>query len=113
MRRTLVLAGMGLGATLAFLISRVIRLNRSESSNPWQGLREHIVDDRGTTQREAAKILLNLRNRGFEASDEKFALALGHSAAEIEAFYSGREVIDDDLIMKARSLAIHRGVTVE
>ncbi len=68
------------------------------------------VDDRGTDQPEAVTILKNLRDRAFDSSDEKLALALGRPTEEIESFISGEEVIDDDLVMKARGIAQERGV---
>ena len=74
---------------------------------------EKIVDDRGTTQQKAAKILRNLRDRAFEASDEKLALALGRPLDEVTAWNAGSEIIDDDVVMKARGIAMHRGVLVE
>jgi len=74
---------------------------------------DNVVDDQGTTQEEAAQILRNLRERGFDSSDEKLAIALGRTAEEIKAFSSGREIIDDDVIMKARGIAMHRGIRVD
>ncbi|HSE32800.1 MAG TPA: hypothetical protein VLA93_14600 [Pyrinomonadaceae bacterium] len=110
------LAGLGVGGMLAYLISRGARTSegrakRIESSGRYST--DNVVDDQGTTQDEAAQILRNLRDRGFEASDEKLALALGRTADEIQAFSSGREVIDDDVIMKARGIAMHRGIRVD
>jgi plasmid maintenance system antidote protein VapI len=68
------------------------------------------VDDRGTDQSEAVTILKNLRDRAFNSSDEKLALALGRTTEEIESLIGGDEVIDDDLIMKARGIGQERGV---
>lgn len=70
----------------------------------------HAVDDRGTDQTEAVTILRNLRDRAFDSSDEKLALALGRPSEEIESLIGGEEVIDDDLVMKARGIAQTRGV---
>jgi hypothetical protein len=67
------------------------------------------VDDRGTDQSEAV-ILRHLRDRAFDSSDEKLALALGRPTEEIESLIGGEEVIDDDLVMKARGIAQERGV---
>ena len=72
-----------------------------------------MVDDQGTSQEEAALILRNLRDRGFEASDEKVAIALGRTPEEIQAFTSGLEVIDDDVVMKARGIAMHRRIRID
>jgi hypothetical protein len=51
-----------------------------------------------------------LRDRAFDSSDEKLALALGRPTEEIESLIGGEEVIDDDLVMKARGIAQERGV---
>jgi hypothetical protein len=109
------LAGLGVGGTLAYLISRRARAARDQAKRLESPRRSavNVVDDKGTTQDEAAQILRNLRDRGFEASDEKVALALGRTAEEIQAFSSGLEVIDDDVIMKARGIAMHRGIRVD
>lgn len=109
-RLGLVVTGVGLGSALAYLLSRVIGGSRDQSPRRFP---EHIVDDRGTGQEKAAKILRKLRDRAFEASDEKLAIALGRPLEEIAAWNAGREVIDDDVVMKARGIAMHRGVHVE
>jgi len=107
LRRIAFLAGgLGLGAGVAYLVSRL--LGRSGVD-----VADNIVDDRGTGQKKAARILRNLRDRGFEASDEKLALALGRPVSEVTAWNAGSEIIDDDVVMKARGIAMHRGVLVE
>jgi hypothetical protein len=108
-RLGIVAAGIGLGSVLAHLLSKM--LGSAERAPDF--LAEHIVDDRGTDQRKAAKILLNLRNRGFEASDEKLSLALGRPLEEVTGWTTGHELIDDDVVMKARGIAMHRGIHVE
>ena len=108
-RISIVAAGIGIGSVLAYLLSRVL----GNADRVPEILTEHIVDDRGTNQRKAARILLNLRNRAFEASDEKLALALGRPLEEVAGWTKGVELIDDDVIMKARGIAMHRGVLVE
>ena len=110
-RFTLVAAGLSLGAGIVYLVSRILRGRSAHESR--RGLPEKIVDDRGTTQQKAAKILRNLRDRAFEASDEKLALALGRPLEEVSAWNAGSEIIDDDVVMKARGIAMHRGVLVE
>lgn len=109
------LAGLGVGGTLAYLIARKARAARrragTESRGPYA--LDNVVDDQGTTQDEAAQILRNLRDRGFESSDEKLAIALGRTAEEMQAFVSGRESIDNDVVMKARGIAMHRGIRVD
>jgi hypothetical protein len=108
-RLGIIAAGIGIGSALAYLLSRA--LGSAEKSSPI--FADHIVDDRGTDQRKAAKILLNLRDRGFEASDEKLSLALGRPLEEVAGWTTGHELIDDDVVMKARGIAMHRGIHVE
>jgi hypothetical protein len=110
-RLGIVAAGIGLGSVLAYLFSKAIGGRTKRTSAPH--LPEHIVDDRGTGQDKAAKILRNLRDRAFEASDEKLALALGRPMEEVAGWSAGRELIDDDVVMKARGIALHRGVHIE
>ncbi len=105
----LIAAGIGLGSVLAYIFSRV--LGRAEKTP--RLFPDHIVDDRGTNQHKAARILRNLRDRGFEASDEKLAIALGRPLEEVNGWSTGRELIDDDVVMKARGIAMHRGVLIE
>ena len=71
------------------------------------------VDDRGTNQSEGRAMLRRLRDQGFEASDEKLAVALGRPIEEVEAWTSGDEQVDDDVIMKARGIAKERGIEIE
>jgi hypothetical protein len=68
------------------------------------------VDDGWTDQSEAVTILTSLRDQAFNSSDEKLALALGRTTEEIESMIDGAEIIDDDLIMKARGIGQERGV---
>ena len=70
-------------------------------------------DDQGTNQAEAAQILREIRDNGFNASDESFALALGRPTEEIEQWIRGDGLIDGDVVMKARALAIQRGLEAE
>ena len=74
---------------------------------------QHQIDDQGTTQTEASQILKEIRDTAFDASNERLALALGRSPQEIELWTSGNGLIDGDVLMKARSLAIQRGLEVE
>jgi hypothetical protein len=71
------------------------------------------VDDRGTDQTEARAILKRLRDNGFEASDEKLAVALGRPIEQVEAWMNGVELVDDDVIMKARGIATDRNIQIE
>jgi len=70
---------------------------------------DHAIDDQGTNQAEASQILKHIRDNAFDASDEKLALALGRPTGEIEEWTSGNGVIDGDVILKARTLAMQRG----
>jgi hypothetical protein len=110
-RLGLVLAGIGLGAGLSYWLVRVLR-GGQERSLP-RRFPDKPVDDRGTGQDKAAQILRNLRDRAFQASDERLALALGRPTEEIVAWNAGDEMIDDDVVMKARGIAMHRGVRIE
>jgi hypothetical protein len=74
---------------------------------------EQAVDDRGTSQSEGRALLKRLRDNGFEASDEKLAVALGRPLEEVEAWTGGSEQVDDDVVMKARGIAKERGIEVE
>ena len=73
---------------------------------------EHVIDDQGTDQSAAAQILRSIRDRAFEASDEKLALALGRPTEEISEWTGGSGLVDGDVLMKARTLAMQRGFEV-
>jgi hypothetical protein len=70
------------------------------------------VDDKGTDQEEARRMLTALRDRGFEGDNEKLAVALGRSIEQVEGLIDGAETIDDDVVMKARGIALNRGIAV-
>ncbi len=75
---------------------------------------QNAVDDRGTGQEQGRAMLRELRDRGFESSDEKLAVALGRPVEEVTAWTgAGSEPVDDDVIMKARGIAKERGLTIE
>ena len=74
---------------------------------------DHQLDDHGTNQAEAAHSLKEIRDTSFGASNEKLALVLGRPTEEIEQWANGDGLIDGDVVMKARALAIQRGVDVE
>jgi hypothetical protein len=86
-------------------------------SNPEAGTRQAIdadaVDDRGTTQEEARTLLTKLRDQGFDSSDEQLAVALGRPVEEVKGWIEGTEPVDDDVIMKARGIALQRGIEIE
>ena len=71
------------------------------------------VDDRGTDQDQAQQMLANLRDKGFEGNNEQIAVALGRTQEQVQAMISGAETIDDDVIMKSRGIALHRGIEIE
>lgn len=73
----------------------------------------HQLDDHGTDQAQALHILQEIRDNAFDASDEKLAIALGRPTEEIEQWANGDGLIDGDVVLKARALAIQRGVEVE
>ena len=74
---------------------------------------EQAVDDRGTSQTEGRALLKRLRDNGFDSSDEKLALALGRPVEEVAAWTSGAELVDDDVIMKARGIAKERAIDID
>ena len=71
------------------------------------------LDDRGTDTAAGLALLRRLRDAGFEANDEKFAVALGRPVEEVSAWMGGTEPPDDDSIMKARGSANERGIEIE
>ncbi len=71
------------------------------------------VDDKGTDQTGAREIIKNLCDRAFNADADKAAVALGRSTEHVQAVLTGAQPADDDLVMKARGIAINRGVEVE
>lgn len=75
--------------------------------------KQNALDDRGTDAEGGRALLRRLRDAGFEANDEKFAVALGRPVEEVAAWLAGTEPPDDDLIMKARGIARERGIEIE
>jgi hypothetical protein len=120
-KRAVALAALGVGVISLFLFGRrkVSLKENGERQNlndfSPQLLHESniVIDDHGTDQIEAAKILRNIRDEGFESSNEKLALVLGRPVEEIEAWASGSGIIDGDVVMKARGLALERGIRIE
>lgn len=70
------------------------------------------VDDKGTDQGAAKRMLTALRDRGFDGDNEKFATALGRSIEQVQGWIDGTETIDDDVVMKAKGIALNRGIGV-
>ena len=108
MRVGIAVAGVGLGSALAYLIAKALGTRAPQLERP-----DNIVDDRGTSQEKAARMLLKLRDRAFDASDEKLAVALGRPVEEVAAWSAANALIDDDVVMKARGIAMNRGVHIE
>ncbi|MGI9105264.1 MAG: hypothetical protein ACR2G4_03355 [Pyrinomonadaceae bacterium] len=75
---------------------------------------EQAVDDRGTSEAEGREILRRLRDQGFDADDEKLAIALGRPVEVVQGWMTqgGEEPVDDDIVMKARGIAKERGIEV-
>ena len=71
------------------------------------------VDDRGTDQEEAQHLLEALRDQGFDGDSEKFAKAIGRTIEQVDAMINGAETIDDDIVMKARGIALNRDLKIE
>ena len=88
-------------------------MNEQNTGETTEQQSNEAVDDRGTNQEEGRAILKRLRDNGFEASDEKLAVALGRPIEEVQAWTGGTETVDDDVIMKARGIAKERGITIE
>jgi hypothetical protein len=74
----------------------------AETNNP--------LDSQGLTEGQGRDLLRRLRDEGFEADDQKLAVALGRPVEEVQAWTSGGAPVDDDLIMKARGIAQERGI---
>ena len=88
-------------------------MNEQNTGETTEQQSNEAVDDRGTNQTEGRAILKRLRDNGFEASDEKLAVALGRPIEEVQAWTGGDETVDDDVIMKARGIAKERGIEIE
>ena len=76
-------------------------------------MHEQEVDDKGTDQGEAQHIIEALRDEGFDGDNEKLAQALGRTSEQIDAMINGDETIDDDVVMKARGIALNRGISID
>jgi hypothetical protein len=86
---------------------------RTENGDTAIAIEAHQLDDRGTDQAAASYILKDIRDTAFDASDEKLALALGRPTEEIVQGINGDGLIDGDVVMKARALAMQRGMDME
>jgi len=131
MKKRILFAGaLGVGGGLWYLLSRLGKGGKAgsidnghdtsllgtenQSAQSTSTAEDHnpIVDDHGTDQFEAANILKQVRDAAFDSSDEKLALALGRPTEEIEEWTNGSGLIDGDVVMKARGLALERGAEI-
>ena len=71
------------------------------------------VDDKGTDQEQAQHMIEALRDQGFNSDNEQVAKALGRTIEQVQGMIDGTETVDDDVIMKARGIALHRGIQIE
>ena len=71
------------------------------------------VDDKGTDQEEAQHMIEALSDQGFNGDNEKVATALGRTIEQIDGMIRGTETIDDDVVIKARGIALNRGIQIE
>jgi hypothetical protein len=71
------------------------------------------VDDKGTDQEDAQHMIEALRDQGFNGDNEKVATALGRTIEQIDGMIRGTETIDDDVVMKARGIALNRGIQIK
>ena len=74
---------------------------------------DQAVDDKGTNQETAQHMLEALRDQGFDSDNEKLAKALGRTIEQVDGMIKGSEVIDDDVVMKARGIALNRDIKIE
>jgi plasmid maintenance system antidote protein VapI len=73
----------------------------------------NITDEKGTTKDEARKLLINLRDEGFDGDNGKLALVLGITFDEILDFIDGDAEIGSDLLIKIRGIAQERNIEIE
>ncbi len=71
------------------------------------------VDDKGTTAQAGVEMLRHLCENAFGGDNEKLSVALGRPREEIEAWMTGAEMPDDDVVLKARGIAAARSITIE
>lgn len=71
------------------------------------------VDEMGTTTNQAAELLQNLQDEGFEGNPVKLSIALGITLDETIAFLNGDEEIGSDLLLKIRGIAQERNIEID
>ena len=76
-------------------------------------MNKNSVDDLNTSQNEARQLLENLSRNGFNGDIDKLALALGRTKPEIEDLLSGKNDLDNDLLVKIRGIAEERQINLE
>jgi hypothetical protein len=113
------LTALGIGAGSLYVLNRDRRTRKSkdgsedQNGSPFAVTSDSpILDDQGSDQAEAADILRGIRDEAFDGSDEKLALALGRPTEEIQSWTSGSGTIDSDVLMKAKGLALQRGIEI-
>jgi len=108
---------LGIGAGSLYLLNRDRRARRKNSKTD-SGNGKHPTPESQTVasqdpeQFDAVNILKRIRDAAFDSSNERLALALGRPTEEIETWTTGAGMIDGDVIMKARQLAVQRGVEI-
>lgn len=75
--------------------------------------KENKVDDQGTGQSDAVDVLQRVRDGAFDGNNASLATALGRSEEQVEGWFNGTETVDDDVVMKARGIAMERNVGLE
>lgn len=70
------------------------------------------LDDHGTHQEQAAKILRALFEQAFDSNEEKLAIAIGKSAEDTHELLGTSGIFDSDMVLKMRGIAINRGVDI-
>ena len=85
----------------------------TETNNEMNSANAQALDDRGTDTSGGLALLRRLRDQGFDADNEKYAIALGRPVEQVEAWMDGTEPPDDDIIMKARGIAKDRQIGIE
>jgi hypothetical protein len=118
MRKAAVALGtLGIGAGILYAFGRARQKNTGEALAMDEGVEK--VGERGVENQtpnlvtSAVQILEKIKVEAFDSSDEKLALSLGRSVDEIQAWRRGEQIIDSDLLMKARALALEYGLNIE
>ena len=73
-------------------------------------IEQNVVDDQGTDQSEARRMLNALCDNGFEGDMDAAGVVLGRTSGDLREMAAGDVEIDDDLAMKIRAVARERGI---